>query len=369
MTKVTLSTRILMKIIIKYCLFIVPFCTFASDLVNNLEHLQTSLTQLHKLLKPIKTEPAFQFIVTSCNMLYTPYYIQYSKPNNAVIDIKDRKKAFKQALKSNNGFYRADILCFQEWPYNPGTIFSKYENEIIFVNGKKLTKKSYLNSISTEYHDKFLKKIHKSLGSHYRFIADQTTYDGLLMYINTAKFDIISYEFKTILAHQKLLTTILRTKNESKILIGVITAHFPFIKNDVNQQALHMIQAEILNHPNVTYWIVCGDFNYDILDSTYHRYLNKNKFNRLTSFFPNFNNNVMLLAKSVNNDYLLPPTAFGAPGHFEFDDYVFFSNNFKNVYATIFPENPDTLLKHNGQDPQQKSYFSDHAIIRVEFEL
>ena len=81
------------------------------------------------------------FSIASCNVLYQAYYIQYVSSNP--VPIKERCAYFRKALYDQTAFSGADILCFQEWPYNQGILRSQFEMDKLTIDNTPITKKEY----------------------------------------------------------------------------------------------------------------------------------------------------------------------------------------------------------------------------------
>lgn len=355
----------------KYLLIITLFLVhFLSALENELMQLKHSLQQLHTALSIPPLAPAikdFTFTLATCNVLYEPYYVQYLKKNNTLISIHDRRAAFRNSLHNDHALHDADILCFQEWPYSIGEL-RQNKNDTIFVNNRAITKNDYFNSIRFSYL-KFIEDLADVYPiSRYHYSYDLLApYDTVLTIINKNKFHLLKSETIKLDATKRILVTFLQPNNQ-KTVIGVINAHLPYDAQK-NFQALKTIKGLIAQNSDVFNWIICGDFNYDILDSQQHFYLDQARFNQLKSFFPHFNASVSLLAQPTQQGDYLPATAWGAHGYPEHDDYVFYSDAMKVLNRFLIPADSKTLLRHDNQDAIQNSYFSDHAILRIEFEL
>ncbi len=342
---------------------------YLGALETELNHLRTSLQQLHTALSTPLTTLAtipFKFTLTTCNMLYEPFYVQYLKKNNVLIDIQNRRAAFRKSLQNNHALQNVDILCFQEWPYGVGEL-RQNKNDVIYINKQAITKNNYFNSINASYL-KFIEDLADAYPTQaYEYIYDNLApYDTVLTVINKNKFQLLSSQTITLDISKRILVTIIQPKNHPHTM-GVINAHLPY-NAQANLHGLNTIKKIIADNSSVTYWIVCGDFNYDILDLQYHYYLDQTLFNQLANRFPHFNNVVLLLGQQEKSGYYLPATAWGAHNYPEHDDYVFFSNTMKVLNASLFPT-AGQLIHHENQDPNENDYFSDHAVIRIEFQL
>lgn len=352
------------KVILAFCysFLLHPTSTYAFLMKDLLSQLHHSLNQLSvSLPKTPQLSQVLNFTLTTCNVLYEPYYVQYVRPNTNLIPISDRKKAFQEALKDSTALANADILCFQEWPYKSGHILDRVKNEQILVNNKPTTKNQYFDKDQQIHFINYLINIYSPI--HYHYVVEDAQYDGLLMVINKNLFTVLHFEVKPFDdPNKKMLVVIVQPKGFNKKM-GIITAHIPYNKMTNSAHLINAIKAEYLRiYPDIDSWILCGDFNYNIEDQNT---VNQQQFAQLKTFFPNMANSVSSLLQGT----LLPSTTFGAPGHFEHDDYVFYSPVLKMTKIALYPTDKKNLIRHQGQDPTRNTYFSDHAILRVQFQL
>lgn len=295
------------------------------------------------------------FTIVSCNVLYQAYYVQYV--DSHPIDIKKRCTAFHQALKSDHALRNADILCFQEWPYNPGTLRKQFEQEKVIVDTQEQNKLDYFSSQASIQSQRFLKYVtHYYPHTDYYYVMDSIAEkDGVLTIINKHKFKIISYKFTIFTPNKKMLTTIISPHNVH-YPIGLINAHLPFKRIEQYPKEFPLMHQEIKNYPKDQPWIVCGDFNYTILQGTA---INKEKYKRLKKFFPGMHSNA---------DTLVQPTSTSSHTRFNLNDFILYSNSIECLHANIFPDNKQDLLRHI-QENKKIRYFSDHAIVRMNLKL
>lgn len=304
------------------------------------------------------TLPApFTFTITTCNVLYEPYYVQYV--HDQPMSIKKRCLAFKKSLEHETALDKSDILCFQEWPYKPGIVRKQFEEDTLLVRGKKITKKEYSIKHTTTQPNLFLNYLTFFYPpTDYYYLMDSIAEkDGVLTLINKHRFKILSYKFTVFTPNKKMLTAII-TPHTSHYPLGIINAHIPFAREKTPPKELARIRDEIKNYSKNQPWIICGDFNYTVLQGT--NYLNKEKYQQLKQFFPNMHSNAEIITQ---------PTSTSSRTGFNLNDFIFFSKNIKPLEIHQFPELSKDLLRHFPEDLKKKNYFSDHAIIRMKLNI
>lgn len=294
------------------------------------------------------------FTITTCNVLYQPYYIQYvtSEP----LSIKKRNLYFRKALRNKNAFLGTDILCFQEWPYHPGMLRSQFENEKLIIHNSAISKKEYFSKTASLQPRSFFASLKKQfLPDNYYYVIDSCAQkDSVLTLINKEKFKLESYEFHTLTPNKKMLTTILSCKTIKKYL-GVINIHIPFIRSQEMSEAFEIILSKMKCYSKKYTWVICGDFNYSVLQGI--STLNKERYHHLEQYF---------IGMKSNADYEVRPTSTQGDKKFNLNDFIFFnSERLIPQKLLTYPEDPTQLLRHthitNG------NYFSDHAIVRMKF--
>ncbi len=305
----------------------------------------------------MKRSSASTITAATCNVLYEPYYIQYV--DQYPIAIKKRCSLFKQALRPGHILNGCDILCFQEWPYNPGELRKQFEQEVVMVNGHKETKYDYFNNNREVQYKRFNNTLLDAYSPNdYYYIIDSIAQkDGVLTLINKHKFTILSYEFMVFTPNKKMMVAHLQTKK--KKAIGIINTHIPFMLNEDHADHFSIIKDTIDRAPKNLPWIICGDFNYSVLQGTDK--LNKKKYNKLQHYVHEMKSNADMLP--------LVPTSTGAQQGFNLNDFIFYSKQFTVKNLIYSPENPNNLLRHVNQDIKHIKHFSDHAIIKMALEL
>src|SRR5581483_2843382 len=88
--------------------------------------------------------------------------------------------------------------------------------------------------------------------------------DGVLTIINKHKFIVHSYKFTVFTPNKKMATTLLSFHNRN-YFVGIINLHLPFRRTTDIPKEFEIIAQEIKNYPKDLPWIICGDFNYSIL--------------------------------------------------------------------------------------------------------
>jgi endonuclease/exonuclease/phosphatase family metal-dependent hydrolase len=230
--------------------------------------------------------PDFTFSIATCNVLYEPYYVQYV--DIRPIDIKKRCLAFKQALESDNALKNVDILCFQEWPYNPGTLRKQFEGEKVIIKNKQIHKLDYFNNHATVQYKRFNEYLLKAYpADDYYYLMDSVAEkDGVLTIINKHKFKLLSYKFMIFTPNKKMLTALI-TPHQKHFPLGIINAHIPFDRKEELPKQFALMANEMNMYHIQQPWIVCGDFNYSVLKGK--DTLNATKYKALHNFFPNMN--------------------------------------------------------------------------------
>lgn len=338
-----------------------------------LEALKNKLFQLENALKQIPpTTPSLQtpspqtFTFATCNVLYEPYYVQYIQPNNVLIPINQRLDAFTQALHNKNALKDVDIFCFQEWPYQVGQVRTGRDLIIIDNQQKQQEKRKYFEETYSQ-HLKFIERlsnVYSASDYHYNILIKESENDGVMTVINTKKFKIHQSFYEKFDANKKMLVVFITPLNEPLKVIGIINAHVPF-KSPDHENSLLKIEATLKKYENsVAGWIICGDFNHNILskntiDQTKYTTLIYNMIPQAYKF--PFQSNI-----TWNNN----PTSISPTGIPEINDYIFYTTNIlKPLALSLFPESTNQLLRHVNQNPQEHSYFSDHAMVRMTFEI
>ena len=80
----------------------------------------------------------------------------------------------------------ADILCFQEWPYNPGILRPQFEMDKLIIDNAAITKKEYFEHTATIQPRSFMTALKKAFPpDNYYYVMDSCAQkDGVLTLIN-----------------------------------------------------------------------------------------------------------------------------------------------------------------------------------------
>ena len=304
-------------------------------------------------MKSMKSD-LISFSITSCNVLYQAYYIQYvtSEP----MPIQQRCASFRKALRDQTAFSDADILCFQEWPYNPGILRSQFEMDKLTIDNTPITKKEYFEQHASLQPRSFMAALKKTFSpDKYYYVMDSCAQkDGVLTLINKEKFTLTSYEFYTLTPNKKILTTLISYKGGKKHL-GIINAHIPFKRSQEMPEAFEIMHAKMKCYSKQYTWLICGDFNYTVLKGT--SVLDKERYHTLRQHFKGMKSNA---------DYLIQPTSTSGEKNFNLNDFIFFdSHHLTPQKLSLYPEEYKKLMRHT-TTPREK-YFSDHAVVRMKF--
>jgi endonuclease/exonuclease/phosphatase family metal-dependent hydrolase len=294
------------------------------------------------------------FSIATCNVLYQAYYTQYvtSEP----LTIKQRCSYFRKALHDQMALSSADIICFQEWPYNPGQLRPQFEMEKLIIDNTAITKKEYFEDTATIQPRTFMAALKKAFPpDNYYYVMDSCAQkDGVLTLINKEKFTLEAYEFYTFTPNKKMLTTIVSYKGGKKHL-GIINAHIPFRRSQEMPEAFEIMHTKMKCYPKKYTWLICGDFNYTVLKGT--SVLDKDRYHTLKHYFRGMKSNA---------DYHVQPTSTSGEKNFNLNDFIFFNyHHLTPQKLSIYPEDYIQLLRHTRY--ANEKYFSDHAVVRMKF--
>lgn len=294
------------------------------------------------------------FTITTCNVLYQAYYIQYV--NAQPVSIKKRCSYFRKALHDQTAFLGSDILCFQEWPYNPGTLRPQFETEKLIIDNSPVTKKEYFEQHASLQPRSFLSGLKKNFSpDNYYYVMDSCAQkDSVLTLISKEKFRLESYEFYTFTPNKKMLTTIVTCKKRKKHL-GIINVHIPFNRSQEMSEAFEIIVAHMKCYPKKYTWLICGDFNYTVLKGISG--LDEERYKHVKQYFKGMKSNA---------DYDIKPTSTSGEKKFNLNDFIFFnSERLMPQKFSLYPEDYQKLLRHTNHIDEK--YFSDHAVVRMKF--
>lgn len=339
---------------------------------------------LHSKLETIQP---FDFTILTCNALHEQYYVGFlgmvddnkRYVQSTIMDISRRTELFRKALTNPVALQGADILCFQEWTFDvtPSALpQARHNDQITMDKGagrvEQKTKYAYLSTDSVAGIKNFFNYLDAVFSDRsYEAISARTrsdSIDGLLVIYNTDKFERLGIKSASLKGGPKEALFIkLRVKAAPGILLGVITAHVPWERESLADQKQHYQKIfDLINsNKDVHYWVVCGDFNYNIWNDVTSQISNA-KYQELLGLFTaqtglQWESNVTF--KSTI------PTSYGGQ-QCQFNDYIFFTPGMHKRVA-YYPERCDALIKHVNLPPYKHGsnwfadYFSDHAIVRM----
>jgi hypothetical protein len=289
---------------------------------------------------------SLNFTIATCNVLFHPYYQTYFKGDKKnpqeFVAIATRLEAFEASLQNPHALGNLDIICFQEWDYTN-------------VAWETLLKKYYPDLDYWHIKDK------------------KATHDGVYTVINRSKFSYM-YKGDPFVRNLKkestkefcwILLEIIEPsfKKTPSAMLGIINAHLPHASFDPIdfKHSLQQIVQKYSEHISAG-WIVCGDFNFNILDVN-------NDYKNLQLYF-----NSAMWTSSFEQEQSNPSATSYANGA-QYNDYIFYKKRHLNLVNIFhFPIGVTDLIKHTpakkGDGPwYSKTYFSDHAIVRATFEI
>lgn len=292
------------------------------------------------LCLPLQAE---QITIKSCNVLYEGLYQKWAK-GVVRMPTNDRRNLLIKAFDDSAQFAGSDILCFQEWDVNDFELRDILDNHgygYRSVQCDKATrpdglviawkKDKFLNTESSQFY--VVNNINRAIGAKLFSIAT-----GKAIYI-------VSLHATFFLGYEKRYESVLE--------------QLKFIKDHINTLSVNAA-------------FICGDFNYNTHSKEAVDFPNRELLpEEVKQWYPK------LIADGWSDPKVLMtdapwPTLFGYTG-FENVDYLLNKGNVTPLAYWQYPQNPQSLIKHNsplqGEGPDYADYFSDHAIISALFDI
>ncbi len=173
----------------------------------------------------------------------------------------------------------------------------------------------------------------------------QNSYMGCAIAVNTNNFRVLQVWRHTFKCGNGFVCVVITRASGSGVPIGIISMHLPFGKLE---ESLVEVRAFQDLHSDISKWIICGDCN---------------------------SNKVDVMLKSLKdlasaNTLHIPTHRSGSDLHVEYD-FVFHSTDLcLTKPLAVIPEKFEELLSHTVlQVFTDKTFFSDHAIMRASFEI
>lgn len=278
------------------------------------------------------------FTIAVMNTLNDSDYDHVSKrvaPVTGRLSLENRQRHFEQLI-TTGALANKDIYCFQEWD---GTLIKDWFTPFA-RRYQHVTDPSGIQLLTAWNNDSF--------------IAEQRFEGGSVAYYKP--FGRIHEGFTTS-GHFGYMLVILQSKQDPSVRIGVINTHLqgrPSDPVEASQKMVHELIVLIGLYPDISNWIVCGDFNVHGLDRTSS--VPKSYRSVFSQLFAN--EFVQVVPPYVSS--FVKDAAGPRPNQ---TDYIFL----KNIFVTglsLYPRHFDQLLKyaHDSSDTE-KLYASDHAAL------
>ncbi len=275
-------------------------------------------------------DESMSFTVASCNVLKQDLYKRNFKPKTDNADdyksLEDRQTIFEDSELFINPHHdlKPDIVGLQEY-YDSDTPH-------VYLNNRKF------------FH------IQEEMGLY--LVTKKNTFDLV---------DSNYVSFKTPTATDNgFLYQILNPKKNPTETLGVINTLLKggvgsgsgFSYHQFRQAQLDEIMDFIASKPNITQWIIMGDFNWRYEDGKIQQWITDNDLTIGSTATTNYDTSRRGSNKLVKLDYIL-------------------SKNITRSDDTVYPEvtkQNQRLLTHSTED-QERDYFSDHAILFATFTM
>jgi endonuclease/exonuclease/phosphatase family metal-dependent hydrolase len=311
------------------------------------------------------------FTVASNNVLKESYYQDSrNSGDKAKMALATRKNLFADAFSNPAMFKNADFICLQEWGILQEGILTQAKDTSITLPNTAQEQYNALSSYDILQNGGFgrpAKNTYQVQGGLLTLATQKTDPSRTQEASGSSKFtnDVVHYRaFTTQNASQNGFLVTVFTHRISQKKIGIINTHFKGggLIGDYNQFRQAQM-AEIVTYlksndaQEVDAWVICGDFN-----------TNNSK-----------QENILLTALNTNNRLqfksafaLAAPTvrAFNSTNKTASDqtlDYIFYTHNTLQVNNPTITPATDKLLTHGVEDDTTKGFYSDHAILRVDF--
>jgi exonuclease III len=247
--------------------------------------------------------------VAQCNLLHHVPYEKYNKGTR--MSELDRDFRFHDYF---DALVQSDVLALQEWALD--------DNDKASLRFQALIRDLY------EVHE-----------------FRQNSYMGCAIAVNTDDFSVLQVWRHNFKCGNGFVCVVITQEFGNGEPIGIISMHLPFGKLE---ESLAEVRAFQDLHSGISKWVICGDCN---------------------------SNKVDVMLKSLKdlasaNTLHIPTHRSGSDRHEEYD-FVFHSTDLcLTKPLAVIPEKFDDLLSHTvPQVFTNKTFFSDHAILRASFKI
>ncbi|KAJ5067540.1 carbon catabolite repressor protein [Anaeramoeba ignava] len=293
----------------------------------------------------------FKISLTTCNVLYEPYYKRWIKDRQFLMPFEKRIQAFEL---NKNFFNSNDIVCFQEFPYSKDNKNEQSKNSF-----KKKAKEIFPKN-------------------EFKHIKDpQAKSDGLYSVIKSSTFDLIKSEIITFeksddiyVGTKRIQFLSLCLHEKPECTFGIINTHLPFVKHwfqsseENSRKLFHQLLDIKSKNNDIQNWIVCGDFNFNILGKLKSRYsllIEESCFDPKKGW------------KNIVSDFGFSEKSTSVNHELEMNDYILWNSQFLFASSvTQIPEDLEHLVKHFNKTENPwfyDDYFSDHSAVKIEFDF